>query len=146
MHDSTGNDHFRGPHFLQGKQRIKAAAHQLPKAIHDDRQETVNNLNQQIQHGQPSSSTSAAENSGISSFSWMHETLYESSSLFDTIQDAATPTSNRNSMPAEMESSGGDYYTDNTMLIEYPLRHSPECVLLRPVCGANTHPDYVWKK
>jgi hypothetical protein len=120
----------------------------------------------------------------------MHEALRECSIPADTLQDAAIPTSNPNSMlesscgvvgfhsnlipagtsdsthnadfpviplqekkcimPVEIEIFGGldeveeDNYMDS--LIEYPLRHSPECVLLRPVPGAKTHPDYVFKK
>jgi hypothetical protein len=72
MPDSTLNADFPVVP-LKVKQRIKAAArsigavsataHQLPTEIHNDRQETVNNINQQIQHGQPSS-TSAASDSG----------------------------------------------------------------------------------
>jgi hypothetical protein len=59
-----------------------ATAHQLPTEIHDDQQETVNTINQQIQP----IGTSAVADSGISSFSLMHETLHECSTLSYTIQ------------------------------------------------------------
>ena len=51
-------------------------------------------------------------------------------------------TRNRNSVDVEMQVEEDD----DTALIEYPvLRYSPACVLLIPVPGANTHPDYILK-
>jgi len=59
------------------------------------------------------------------------------------MHDYRTPaeTSNPNSMPIEMESSAGVDQEDFP-----PLRFSPQCVLLKPVPGANTHPDFIWKE
>jgi hypothetical protein len=178
---------------LQAKQRIKASARasgsiraantgacQRPTEIHVDEQETMKNFNQQIQHGQPRSSTPALVDSGISSFSLIHEPLHHNineqiqhaqprssnSAAMDsgissfsfmhdplpkcsTLQDVVIPTSNQNSMPLDMQSSGGaveveeDHYMDK--LMEYPLRHSPQCLLLKPVPGVKTHPDYVFE-
>ena len=51
-------------------------------------------------------------------------------------------TRNRNSVDVKMQVEEDD----DIALIEYPvLRYSPACVLLRPVPGANTHPDYILK-
>ena len=51
-------------------------------------------------------------------------------------------TSYPNSVDLEMEVKEDDDIT----LIKYPvLRYSPACVLLRPVPGADTHPDYIFK-
>jgi hypothetical protein len=75
-------------------------AHQLPTEIHmgnKNEQETMKNINEQIQHGEPSS-TSAAVDSGIFSFSLMHDPLPEC----NTLQDVAIETSNKKSMPLDM--------------------------------------------
>lgn len=121
-------------------QRIKASAraagsirvnstgaHQLPTEIHmgnRNEQETMKNINEQIQHGQPSSTPTAVD-SGISSFSLKHDPLPE----FSTLQDVVIQTSNQKSMPLDMQSSGGavEVEEDRYMakLMEYPLRHSP---------------------
>jgi len=102
-------------------------AHQLPTKIHmgnRNEQETMKNINEQIQHGQPSSMPTAVD-SGISSFSLKHDPLPE----FSTLQDVVIQTSNQKSMPLDMQSSGGavEVEEDRYMakLMEYPLRHSP---------------------
>jgi hypothetical protein len=49
-----------------------------------------------------------------------------------------------------MQSFGGavEVEEDRYMakLMEYPLRHSPQCLLLKPVLGVETHPDHVFEK
>jgi len=177
---------------LPAKQHIKASARatgsiravttgarQRPTEIHVDEQETMKNFNQQIQHGQPRTSTPAALDSDISSFSLIHEPLHHNineqiqhaqprssnSTAVDsaissfsfthdpecsTLQDAVIPTSNQNSMPVDMQSSGGAVKVEEdrymAKLMEYPLRHSPQCLLLKPVPGVETHPDHVFEK
>ena len=85
---------------------------------------------------------SAAADIGIASSSAVHYC----SNPADRIQDVAIPTSNPSSMPVEMESSGGVVNVqDDRLLMQYPLRYTPDCVLLKPVPGANTHPAYIWK-
>ena len=102
-------------------------AHQLPTEIHmgnRNEQETMKNINEQIQHGQPSSTPTVVD-SGISSFSLKHDPLPE----FSALQDVVIQTSNQKSMPLDMQSSGGavEVEEDRYMakLMEYPLRHSP---------------------
>ena len=78
---------------------------------------------------------SAAADSGIASASAVHYC----SNPADRIQDVAIPTSNPSSMPVEMESSGGVVNVqDDRLLMQYPLRYTPDCVLLKPVPKANT--------
>ena len=85
---------------------------------------------------------SAAADIGIASSSAVHYC----SNPADRIQDVAIPSSNPSSMPVEMESSGGVVNVqDDTLLMQSPLRYTPDCVLLKPVPGANTHPAYIWK-
>lgn len=115
------------------------SAQQPAREILDDEQVALNNINQQIQN-EPAQTN-------ISSTSWL---MHEKYTWPDNIQDATIPTSNQNSRHIDMQNFGGvaeeDHDMDNVALMEYPLRHSPECVLLRPVPGANTHPDYVCKQ
>lgn len=112
-----------------------------------------NDINQQIEPVQRSGNTSrGTADSCISSFSLLKKTLHEFSIPAGSVQDGTFPTSNAHSMPKKVESFSElidvekDYSMDYGILMEYPLRHSPECVLLKPVPGANTHPDYLWKK
>jgi hypothetical protein len=76
----------------------------------------------------------------------MHDPLPEC----NTLQDAAIPTSNKKSMPLDMQSFGGEVEVEEdrymAKLMEYPLRHSPQCLLLKPVPRVETHLDYVFEK
>ena len=69
---------------VAGSIRIDSTGtHQLPTEIHmcnGNEQETMKNINEQIQHGQ-SSSTPTVVDSGISSFSLKHDPLPECSTL-----------------------------------------------------------------
>jgi hypothetical protein len=119
---------------VAGSIRIDSiGTHQLPTEIHmcnKNEQETMKNINEQIQHGQ-SSSTPTVVDSGISSFSLKHDPLPECG----TLQDVAIPTSNKKSMPLDMQSFGGAVKVEEDRymgkLMEYPLRRSPQCLLLK---------------
>lgn len=119
---------------------ITSRAQQQPEQIHDKNKEIRNN--QQIPHAQPQSGSSTTACPRICS-SCLIQQKYTPVNI---IQAAAIRTSNPNSMEVEMESFDEDHATDDVVLIEYPVRHSPECVLLRPVPGGYIHREYIWKK
>ena len=54
------------------------------------------------------------------------------------------PTRKRSKRKVATQSFGDE--PDDIVLIDYPLRHSPACKLLRPLPGVKTHPDYIWKQ
>ena len=127
MFDSTSNVYF--PVLpSQVNQRIQAdscaagnirtvisSANQLPTQIPA--------ANQVYSMMQSRTYMSAAADIGIASSSAVHYCTKP--------QDVAIPTSSPSSMPVEMESSGGVVnIQDGTLLMQYPLRYTPDCVLL----------------
>ena len=72
--------HIKAFACVAGSIRVDSTgAHQLPTEIHmgnRNEQETMKNINEQIQHGQPSSTPTVVD-SGISSFSLKHDPLPE---------------------------------------------------------------------